>query len=548
VALSAVLLPVLLGVAWTLVSDPPSRFALFENAVLRTLLIGVPWSLFLGRRDLWRLTAPRSTWEWLILGAIVAGAALWRFRQVPLPFHSDNWMASLVARVDSEPEPAFYGNGYAIFMRMFLLPGVSAEQAIFLGNRVAGILSVVAIYGVSRSLHPDSVAALWAAFLLAILPIHVRFSASETMQLVPILFTLIALVGFCGHAQRGSRALLATGLCAFTYAVLTRPDASGVAIALPFVYLPRRSWRWLRDPVLTIGLAIALAIGFPLLLIGVRRGMQQEFASVVLANWTTLDGLGRTLFAFREALTSAGPPHGALVPLAVLGLFSFFEAGRPWAVLLILTALAARLFTAGSDLDPGNTLQLFVPHLPWLILAAARVPADILSLTERLGGRIAGIALSAALSCVTLTASVRAPFFRLVWDVHEEWRYLERAASIVGTFHPGLPVIRGLRDQASPSLPAYMFPGHAVKTVDDLLAGVVAVPVIYFRGLDCYRGPGEQFQKGGLRPQCAEVETRYHVTEVSTTTVNAPDYSGRMPPEPMKIGFFLLDPERSDAW
>lgn len=540
VAVTPILLPVLIGIAWTVLSDPPSRFALLENALLRTLLVGVAWNLLLGYRDLARLALPRSGAEWMLLGVIVAAAAWWRFRQVPLPFHSDNWMGDLVARVQAEPQPQFYGNGYSIFMRMFLWPGGSAEQAIFLGNRVAGILSVAAIYGVSRSLYPDSAPALWAAFLLAILPIHVRFSASETMQLIPILFTLMAVVGFCGHAQLGSRALLAMGICAFTYAVLTRPDASFVAVALPCAYLPRRTWPRLKDPALAVGVLLALAAGGPLLWLGMQRRMQQEFAQVVFTNWTTAGGFRQTLVAFREALAAAGSPHAALVPLGLLGLASFVVAGAPWAALLTLAAIWARLFTGGCDLDPGNELQLLAPDLPWFILAAARVPADLGHVAARLGGRTAAVALGVAISCGALVVSLRASFFRLVWDVHQEWTFLKREVPAVDAFNPRLRVFRSFPDQSS-SLPVYMFPGRTVLTIDELLSGDVSLPAIYFRGLDCYRGAHESFQKAGLRAECAEVETRYHVTRVSSAMVDAPDYAGRPPPAPLEIGFFLVD-------
>ena len=99
--------PLLIGIAWTYFSAPPSTFAFIENAVLRTLLVGILAAFLLGAGELKSWIGPGTRLESFLLLGIVAGAGALRWMTPAVPFHSDNWMQMLGERVLQEPEPAF---------------------------------------------------------------------------------------------------------------------------------------------------------------------------------------------------------------------------------------------------------------------------------------------------------------------------------------------------------------------------------------------------------------------------------------------------------
>jgi hypothetical protein len=533
----------LLGVALacTWLSGAPSAFALYENTLLRWILFALPWALYLGRADLLRTCGvPSRTHAAVLAGIVGVGAAL-RCSLAPAPFHAFNWMNDLVGRVAQEPQPAWYGNGFGLFMWPFTLMGLDPEHAMFFGNRVAGLLAPGAIYAATRALTKRPVHALWSALLLAVLPLHARLSASESMQIIPGLFLLLAIVGFRGHAHSGSRSLLLAGILAFTYAALTRADASVVALALPFVYGAKEDRSRLRDPWLVTGIATALALAGPLVVKGAFNHNAVAVSPVVVM---------RTL---SEALALAGPPHVLWALAGAVGFALLIVTGDGWGASVAIAAFVATTSVAGFETNPANRLQLLCAQMPWLLIGTAAVPA---TLGRGVSGR-AVIIGQAAFASIIVVGSARASFFRVVWDQHQEWAFFERAMPVLNQEAP--PVIvspeRGeLAPGFVPSLPVYRLRADArVRSLSDLLAGRVELPAIYYRSPECFLSHSAAAEDRGrssgsaLRPLCAQVEERFHMEPVITARVDAASYWSSGPLEPVEIGFFRLN-KHGAAW
>jgi len=521
--------PLILALAWTLNSHAPSTFAIFENTFLRALLFYAVVGLYLGRADLLRLAGVPNRLHAVLLGGILVLGAGLRFAEPSLPFHATNWMEDLVGRIAAEPEPDWYANGFGMFMRMFVP---------FTPD--AGTLAPAALYAAARAILGDSTRALWAALLLAVLPLHLRLSASETMQIIPTLFILVGVVGFRGHARFRSRPLLVVGFSAFCFGVLTRPEWSVTALALPLAYSAPEDRAQLNDRWLWLGALFAAGIGIPLVGLGATQ------------HSVPLSSLKYAASTFRDALFQAGPPHGTWAALSGAGfLFAFVTAGRGrWVTLLPVVLLAAMITIAGFDKNPANELQLLCAESPWILLGTACSMSALVQLAGRI--RIqAAPAAAAGLAAVLGFQSFHATFFQVDWDKHEEFKFLKRVMPKINALEPWLPMIRQDREDFTdgelPSLPLYMLRPHTRDfSMTSLLSGRVTPPVIYYRGVGCYH----QLMAGGPKlkhpqpmtivPPCSQVEAKFRMTPVEVTSFDAlPAWSKTV--QHFDIGFYRLD-------
>jgi hypothetical protein len=450
-------------------------------------------------------------------------------------------MEDLVGRVAREPEPSWYANGYGVYMRLFVALGLDGERAIFTGNRVAGALAPLALYALDRTLFGDPRKALFAALGAAALPLQIRLSASETMQLVPSLMTVVAFMAFGAHARTGRRALAAAGILAFSYAVLTRPETGLVAAALPLLYLAPGGRRAIRDRALLGGAAAAIAVGVPL----ARAGLLNLWAHPV----APLPALHNLI----AALGAAGPPHAAWAAAALAGYALLVAGGRAAACLPPLVALAAGVEVAGFDFNFANRLQLLVAEWPWLLVGAAALPAAIARLAAHAGARVEAAAVALLAAAIVLSAAA-APLLRATWDQQDEFVFVRRSDALLASLPACTPVVRLDRGDADdgtlPSLPRHLLrPGTPLYTIGDLIAGRVPLPAVLYRGIDCVLPgairTGPEPPRSGppivLRPACRELEERYRLTPLRTARVSSPPFTGSRHAGPVEIGFYRVE-------
>lgn len=531
------------GLIWTIVYAPGDRLELAEDALLAAALLGIAASLWIGRRALAEIARPPTRLHAGLLAAIVVAGAAARFAIEPLPWHAFNWMESLADRVIGSTQ-RWYGEGFPVFMRIPFALGLPVDRAIFAGNRVVGLLSPLALYALDRAVFADPRKALASAALLALLPLHVLLSASETMQMLPSFFSIVALALFAAHARTGSRALLAGAMLAMIWAPLSRPEGALSALAVPLLYLGREERARLREPLLWVGCAIAAAIGVPLLFRGIKLGGHDHELGGYVTSSVTMH------VTWRETLASVGAPMGSLAIAAFLGLALLLVRSGLRRALFAALLVALTIAMAGFELNFANRWQLMLPQWPWLCLLISAIPATLLALADRLPiekRKIAWGALATA-GAALAAALVRAPIYEWSWDQQEEWRFFEAQRAFLRALDPKVPLVRFARsddpEHAAPWFPTYLLPPTVQPTtITALLGGEVELPALYYRGPHCFLDyGGSPMAPSGKHVVCEQLERDFTLTPVKTATIAAPALVGKRaaPEQPIEIGFYRL--------
>ncbi|MDP3214063.1 MAG: glycosyltransferase family 39 protein [Deltaproteobacteria bacterium] len=525
--------------AWTWHSGPPSAFAFFENALLRAALLGMVAALVAGRDALARALGETPIAHRLCLAALVAAALALRLAVEPLPYHAYNWLEGLATRTDPEPEPWWYANGFGVFMRVPMLLGLDFERAVFLGNRVAGALTVLAVYALDRALFEDRRKALWSAAILAFLPLHVRLSASETMQILPGLFGVVALLGFAVHARTGSRALLAVGALASLYASLSRPEGALVFAAAPLVYASREGWRRALHPTWLATMAVTAAVTAPLLL----HGAQTKLAALppAPAGPARFDPLYNLVASLADT-GSLSPLPSYVIPLGVAVLVAAGRLGRLASPLALLVVLA---FLAQFDQNSANRWQLIMTRLPLLVLVLSALPGATLAVLRRFDPSAPWEAALVGAALALLASTRRSEIYTRVWDQQEEYRFLRDHRGVLDALGPGLPLVRATpdRDGSFATFPMYRLrPGTPVSSAGDLLEGRVPLPALWYRGLSCYRQTSQPDPRD--LHHCDDIVGRFVLEPVATTYLRGAMFSLDVAPSyvqpPLLVGFYRV--------
>lgn len=150
-----------------------------------------------------RTAAPRPVrwWEWLIVAAITAVGAWWRWKQLAtqgmwLDEAFSVWMARLavgdlfhwITRIDQHP-PLYY-----LLLHSWMQVAGDTESGVRSLSVLLGAATVPAIYWLARRLLgvPSAIA---AALLLAFAPFHVRFAQETRMYTLYTFNATLALVG-----------------------------------------------------------------------------------------------------------------------------------------------------------------------------------------------------------------------------------------------------------------------------------------------------------------------------------------------------------------
>lgn len=346
----------------------------FRDGLL--LALGLAAVLGLLLRDALRDEQP---WlKWALLGVVIGGALLRLW--LPIRVSMDPWSYTRVLVVAQlvyagpllaalHPNPVYLSE---------LLHGISL---------VLSILAPLTLYPHARSVLLDSRAALVAAGLLAVLPMHLRFSASDTgfMPMITLASMAFAASYSALHEPRRARAalMLATVPVIVALLFLLRPlDAIYVPLLLGLAFVgqgihedrPRPS----RGRVALLGgvlLAVTLAVGVPHLL-----GKHGHDISAGLDVETLRSALG-VLFSVRwnALLNPSFTPPGLLL-LALLGAWDL-ASRRRLRLLGYLLVWMLGFLVVSAYVVPREPLMQARYHLhlvtPFLLLCAVGVDAGL---------------------------------------------------------------------------------------------------------------------------------------------------------------------------
>lgn len=343
------------------------------TAVLEVLvLLGLLLWLLLGLRQLWLTPELRVEWQ-LGVGVLIL-ALLSRFLTPPT---LSNWYTPTLG-LQPEPRAELYGSGHAALQWLLRAVLPWTDTTIFATNQLLGAL-VPPLWFVAlrqRKIHPGTAAL--AGALLAVLPLHVRLSASASEHVLAATAWMGALVAWQSSLRqerwmpRIFLGLLGMALGALT--ALTRVDTAPLVLTLALWTLladpeelpPRLARRWIYALLLLLVWVVTFALVFPLVQTAVlAHGTPlPQWADRQQAMHDFLPGLRRLAFASPGWI-------GPLVGSAVLfGLLRGLLQIPVLTVTLVLTFLCVPLGIGRSPYD-FVMMRYYLPVLPLLTLPAA---------------------------------------------------------------------------------------------------------------------------------------------------------------------------------
>lgn len=205
----------------------------------------------------------RTAWGDL---ALVSGLGLWA-RIFVAPQGLSNWdghdRLTLAWGIAEHSDP-LYGDGYASLMTLAWPLGPLAPHTVFQVNTALAVLAVPLAWALARlAVSPDRgrIAGLAAATALALWPVHLRLSATETMHVSLLTLELLSLTAGLASVRFGgwSTALVA-GLTAGFVAHL-RPEAALFPLVLAGLALVAgRDRATLERIAAMVGLAVLIAL------------------------------------------------------------------------------------------------------------------------------------------------------------------------------------------------------------------------------------------------------------------------------------------------
>ncbi len=365
------------------------------------------------------------------------------------------------------------------------LPDAIAGRAL---SAVAGALTIVALYACAARLL-DRRAALVAALVLALAPLHLWYSQEARMYTLLGLFVTLALLALLGAAGAWSPWWVVLCGGAALLALYTDTTALYALVPLAFVGLalfrdrPRR------------GLALAGACGAAFLLFApwairnaalsgtaARRGASYLDVSAAQLGMSALALLGVDSGGYYwgdpvtpwNAWPAARPFIAALATLVAGGAF-LLVARRARLVATTIAALTAALCgvaTLISLLTPAFADRTLLPALGgWALLVGA---------ATRAGGRRARALVGVGLVATLLTSTVTTAGVART-GTRQDYRAFAAAVAIAA--RDGLPILTN--DPISDALIALYQPGALranTRSVTDLTATATATPLLRERG------------------------------------------------------------------
>lgn len=337
-----------------------------QNAAYRWLLVALGLVVLAGTLCvLWREVFAPGTPRIVApaLGSVVLLAAILRYflsewNFIHEYFHFGNTISSYLYNdlLDKHGEvgPAFYRAAEALF-------GLD-EDSVFGTNAVLATLTVPVGALLDYLLFRSWPRALFSAFVLAVLPHHLRVSAGEDLFIPMVLFSVSGLALAVRHFDTGARGTLALSSAALFLATQSRPEGALTVVLLGLLVVAgvRRGWpRVLTRPATWVALAgLAAAVVLQRTLFG--SGAESLVAEVTLIRlpWPQL-----------WLDPEVTPP--VLPALCVVGLVAAFR-NRDLVSLGLLVAGEATVYASLVFFDSKTyNLRSQVAAIPYFVLFAA---------------------------------------------------------------------------------------------------------------------------------------------------------------------------------
>jgi hypothetical protein len=523
-----------------------ARLPLTDIAIVITFALLVLGTGYILRRE-WRAARPAPLAVALLAAVWAAGLAL-RLLLSPHTFlHEYYHIAETVSgHLIGSIVPAYGHTGPVLFRVVAALVGRPADvEVIFVTNAVLASLAIPAVALLDLALLQSWPRALCAAVLLAVLPLHLRFSAAEDLFVTALSFGLwaAALFALALRTRRGVDVLCAA--LALSLAMQTRPEMlffPAVLVVMVVAAAPR-AWRVLFAWPTLLALALLGALLVPRLI--ELHGVLTSSPSPPAA----LPSPGYFLSALVLLDPVVTPPLYWVLLLGGLAWGAWRTPGVTAWVAAVFFGYA--LFSMSMFDNPPYRLRGQLLATAFTVLAAASIASAWLALfpsRKRLGLVTGGLALLAV--ALLLLASGRG-FVTELRDQQLEWAFLERSVRELperGTMLAAVKVGGRNLDAFPDFLLTEAKKRYALVDVRDAASGAVAWPeptgdLLWYQGMFCYFAFDEDPPPEPMTAACRAVHERYVAEPLIVEDLDVPGYSLlRYAPPPYRIGFFRLRP------
>lgn len=466
--------------------------------------------------------------------------------------------------------PGLERAGWDVLVNLIQLIWPLQDDGFWMINRVVGAASVPLLYVALRRRFADPLVAVAGAAALAVMPLLVRFAATDAPYILLCAAFLGALIAHDSWAETGSVEALALALGLLTAAMQLRPEGP-----------------WLVVPAALLALAAPYRID-------VRAVVQRHLPAIValLVGFILVNTV-----AFAWALTSHIEGPGMLRYFVLIG----SVVGSPWAdpqmtpralaLLVLLGAgvavlrreraallwLAATLvalplathatgqlgemyagYAMPNAMAPGASGTRFSQyanaryHLPSMYLACGLIGLAIATLLRALSRRLPRLerlAVPAAIAIVAVAALPRWELLHIVWTPQREFELLRTGLSRVG---PGCRVAAFIEATDAGFVPfEYLAPQQLIDLGAVAATAADTGCLYYYRGGNCFTRdlvPEATWPTFDMNPLCRAFEERYELTPVLEAAVPALPFRGESyARDPLPLGFYRLRARAADG-
>jgi hypothetical protein len=471
--------------------------------------------------------------------AITALATALRFTLSPATFlheyyHTSQSLPNLLGAWDGGQ----YGlTGASIYSAVNQIFG-GEERAVFTSNALLASMTVPAVILLDLSLRRSWATALLSGLLVALLPVHLRFSASEDLWIPGILFSVWSLAAWAAWLRRADGLTLAVAVIALALAMQSRPELLALPAAhalLVFVLRPPREWlRTFFGPATLVALA-----GLALLL--ARRGI----------DFVNMHGAIPSLhLAGLDSIALADPtftPGALLILCALGGLVGLLRRPRETLWLAVLTAMFALIpaYAFGNAPCRWRT-QILSAVFAGMLAGGVPLGVDFPAIRRW----ATPIVCVAAAGWVALGLWQRLDRVTELLDAQLEWAFLRDTVAklpeqgdLIAYFKPPEGT-QGL-DWIDP-FPSFLLDRHEKRLGQiDLreIGGERSWPeprpgLLYYQGMDCW-GSMRAVTFSPMRDRCMAIAEHYEMRPLHVATLDTVGYSfANYARGPFRIGFF----------
>lgn len=493
--------------------------------------------------------APAPRWKTFAFAAATAVLTGWalvvRVAVSPRAFLHEGYWATWSYNYALRRNGGLYGStGPAIYQAAESLFG-GMEQAIFSANVVLAALTIPVVVALAWQLFRSAPAALLAGFMAALLPIHLRYSASEELWIPGTLFAIWSLAAFADWLASRRESSLAIASLALILAIHSRPEilVLPAALGLLFVILGQpRDWSQRISTSALIPWAMVVGVVF------VQRAAGALGSSYQFRGWLPLGSFWRSWIGSDPAIT----PVVLLIMLAAGLLYGAWRARRQYLWLLVV-AFAFVELPLSVFCNEGTMLRTALLAMMLVVIAAAGAP---LLVSVRAGLRFVPAVAAFLGVAFAIGAWRNLAFVTTPTDEQQEHAFIEDTLPLLPAT-TRLIALHAPGDSTPPDwhdpFPRFLLERSPARIEFHQLPDVgVSEPwpepapnLFFYQGMSCHFSNDRSIQPAApLRDHCMEIRRRYAMRPLRVTNIVVPHRTNGVyfpaPSGPFELGFFQI--------